>query len=67
MSEEEREIMRLLAEAWNKFKKLHKTHPSHIIDFCNSIHKCQDTLIHRIVQRDYPIDFPTYEDEGVGE
>lgn len=63
MNEQEREIAKLLGEAWNKFLRLEQTHPCHKHDFSDGIHKCQDVLIHRIVQRDYPADFPTYERE----
>lgn len=58
MTEEEREVMNALILAWNKFLELEKTHPSHNKDFGDGIHKCQDVLIHKIVQRDYPEDFP---------
>ena len=56
----EKEIMDSLVHAWNLFVKLEKTHPSHNKDFADGIHKCQDILMHRIVQRDYPDVFPTY-------
>jgi len=59
-SKEEEEIMDHLVAAWNLFVKLDSTHPCHNTDFMNGIHKCQGTLMHRIVQRDYPDDFPTY-------
>lgn len=52
--------MDALVAAWTAFLKLEETHPSHNRDFSDGIHKCQDILIHRIVQRDYPETFPTY-------
>lgn len=58
MTEEERAIMNLLIEAYKRFLKLDATHQSHIKDFADGIHRCQDQIIHRIVQRDYPDDFP---------
>jgi len=60
MNEQEREIMALLVSAWNKFKVMEQTHPDHKRDFADGIHKCQDQIIHRVVQRDYPSDFPTH-------
>lgn len=59
-TEQEKKVMDALIIAWNEFVKLKSTHPSHNMDFCNGIHACQDVLIHRIVQRDYPDTFPTY-------
>jgi hypothetical protein len=49
-----------LVIAFNLFSKLKETHPSHKSDFADGIHKCQDVIIHRIVQRDYPDEFPSY-------
>lgn len=63
MNDEEKEIMQCLVDAWQKYLKLEETHPSHNKDFSDGIHKCQDVLMHRIVQRDYPSDFPTYKKE----
>ena len=54
----EEEIMKHLSKAMNLFNKLKQTHPSHMIDFVNGIHKCQDVIIHRIAQRDHPKYFP---------
>ncbi|ASV43438.1 hypothetical protein [Vibrio phage JSF12] len=59
-SEEEALIMHLLAEAWNAFCKIESTHPCHTKDFADGIHQCQDILIHKMVQREYPGTFPTY-------
>lgn len=59
---EEKELMEHLAEATRIFNKLNKTHPCHNKDFTDGIHKCQDVIIHRIVQRDYPSTFPTYKE-----
>lgn len=54
----EEEIMNHLADAFNLFARLQQTHPNSLSDFANGIHKCQDIIIHRIVQRDYPKHFP---------
>lgn len=56
---QEQEIMDALVIAANKFTHLQETHPTHKRDFLDGIHRCQDVLIHRIVQRDYPETFPT--------
>lgn len=58
--ETEKEIMDSLAQAWNKLMELRPTHPDHTRDFADGIHKCQDVIINRIVQRDYPHVFPTH-------
>ena len=63
MDDQEKEIMELLVQAWNKFYVLKQTHPDHKRDFADGIHKCQDQIIHRVVQRDYPIEFPTYQEK----
>ena len=60
MNEQEREIMALLVSAWNKFQVMEQIHHDHKRDFADGIHKCQDQIIYRVVQRDYPSDFPTY-------
>lgn len=60
MTPEEREIMDLLALAWNTFVLLPVTHPNHTDDFADGIHRAQDVIINKIVQRDYPDDFPTH-------
>lgn len=60
MNEQEREIMALLVSAWNKFQVMEQTHHDHKRDFADGIHKCQDQIIYRVVQRDYPKDFPTH-------
>jgi hypothetical protein len=56
----EKIIMNHLIRAFNKFRKLQTTHPSHELDFTNGIHMCQNVIIHKIVQRDYPNVFSTY-------
>lgn len=59
--DEEKEIMELLVDAYNKFIKLKQTHPTHNREFMDGIHKCQDILGHRILQREYPNYYPNYE------
>lgn len=55
---EEKKIGDLLVEACNLMLKLESTHPCHEEDFADGIHKCQDVLIHRVIQRDYPDTYP---------
>lgn len=59
-TEQEKLVMYYLTKAWSAFLTLPKTHPCHNSDFSDGIHKCQDVIIHRIVQRDYPESFPSY-------
>lgn len=61
---DEQIVMDALVEAVNSFKKLDETHPSHHSEFMEGIHKCQNVLIHKIVQRDHPEQFPTYLKKG---
>lgn len=57
---QEKEIMDCLGKAWSLFLKTTPTHTCHTQAFADGIHKCQDVIIHRIVQRDYPGVFPTH-------
>ena len=59
-TETEKLLMEKLAEAVTLFNSLTSTHPCHNRDFADGIHKAQDVMIHRIVQRDYPDTFPTH-------
>jgi hypothetical protein len=60
LTEQEGKVMDNLVNAWNEFTKLEKTHPSETNDFMNAIHQCQNTLCMRILRRDYPKGYPTY-------
>jgi hypothetical protein len=62
---QEDEIMNHLADAWNDFIKLEITHPDEKRDFANAIHTLQQIMVMRIVRRDYPMTFPSYNKEGV--
>ena len=55
---DEKEIMDALVKAHNIFNELKPTHPLHKKDFVDGVHKCQYVLIHRVMQRDYPKEFP---------
>lgn len=61
LTEEEGLVMDALIEAWNAFVKLKVTHPSDTKDFCDGIHKCQQILGMRVLQREFPDGWPTYE------
>jgi len=58
-TEDERRIMSNLAEAFSFFLKLEQTHPSHMSEFVDGIHRCQNVIIHRVVRRDHPDFFPS--------
>lgn len=57
---EEQDIMDSLVKIVNVFRSMVLTHPSHEKDFIDAIHKCQRIIMHRLLQRDYPDEFPTY-------
>jgi len=50
----EEKIMNLLIKAHNKFLELERTHPSELQEWISGIHQSQNTLIQRILRRDYP-------------
>lgn len=54
----ENKILNNLTKAVIEFRKLEITHPSHEKEFIDGIHKCQEVIMWRIVQRDYPKIFP---------
>jgi len=58
MTDDARKVMNALVEAWNQFNTLKSTHPDHVDEFRRGIHACQKIIMHRIVQRDHPDDFP---------
>lgn len=60
LTTEEGFVMDHLIEAWNHFVSLKREHPSEINDFADGIHKCQYQLAMRILRRDYPEGYPTY-------
>ena len=59
----EREAWLHLAAAYSAFVKLKSTHPSHQSEFADGIHACQAILGNRVLQRDYPYDFATYDSD----
>lgn len=56
----EKEIWELLGKAAQLFFNLEQTHPSHLKDFADAIHQCQDVLGRRILQRNYPEYWESY-------
>jgi len=63
---QEKEIMDLLIDAHNKFMKIRPVHSSHIDEWINGIHKCQNVIIGRIVIREYPHIFNHLREERNG-
>lgn len=61
LTEEEGYIMDILTEANNKFLELKMTHPDARNLFIEGLSKCQTLLMHRVLQRDYPEGYPTYD------
>ncbi len=59
----EKEIMECLRRAFELIVKMDSTHPNHLEEFVQGIHKCQSVIIHRIIQRKYPEEFPTIEED----
>ena len=56
-TEDEAEIMELLILANKKLIELGNTNDTEIMQWNDGIHKCQNVLIYKIVQRDYPKKF----------
>lgn len=54
LTDKEGEVADLLIEAWNKYIKLPKQHPTEIDEFMQGIHICQNLMTIRIARRCYP-------------
>ena len=54
LTDEEKEVVDLLADAWNKFVKLPNKHPSDNPDFAQGIHRCQYLVAKRVAVRADP-------------
>lgn len=52
LTSEERVIIDLLAQCWNKFIELSVQHPSHNQDFAQYIHQAQQLVMSRSVSRE---------------
>jgi hypothetical protein len=61
LTDQEGKVMGSLVIAWNEYVKLERTHPSELNDFADGIHKCQHQLAMKVLRRDYPEGYPTYE------
>jgi len=48
---EELEIIKLLADVWDKFGKLPVQHPSHALEFSQDIHRAQRMIMARSAAR----------------
>ena len=60
LTPEEKEILDLTVEAWNKFVGLEIQHPADLDDFYRAIHDIQRIVAMRALRREYPEVFPTY-------
>ncbi len=52
--------MDLLVEVWNEFVKLEQTHPDHLREFRDGIHKCQNVLMWKELQEIKPEKYPKF-------
>ena len=48
-TEEEKEVVELLGEVWNKFIALPVKHPNDRMEFLISIHACQNIIASRVI------------------
>lgn len=60
----EKEAFEHLAKAVAAFQRLEPSHPSHRPDFVDGIHKCQQIIGQRLLQREQPYIFATYARAG---
>jgi len=61
LTPQEDEVLKHLVIAWNEFNTLKRMHPDEIDDFRRAIHTAQMLLAMRVVRRDRPEGWPTYE------
>jgi hypothetical protein len=54
LTHRERIVSEHLVAAVNAFGKLERRHPTELAEFVDGIHRCQNQLAWRIVQRAYP-------------
>ncbi len=59
--QEELEVMDLLVAAHNKFLELPRVHQMELQEWIASFHGLQNILGHRILSRDYPLIFNSFE------
>jgi hydroxymethylpyrimidine pyrophosphatase-like HAD family hydrolase len=65
LTEEEKEVLRNLAEAFNKFVALTGKHPSDDSEFCKAIHDAQKMIALRVARRVNPEVWKQYPEENV--
>lgn len=58
LTDEEGVVMDALCDAAIAFGRLDRQHPDELRDFCDGIHKCQDSLAVRIARRAFPAGWP---------
>ena len=58
-TKEEKEIMDLLEQAYEKFIELERTHPHEMQEYVYAYHQLQNLVCFRILRRDYPDTFFT--------
>lgn len=54
-------VSEYLTLAWNEFVKLKQTHPDHLILFKDGIHKCQQVIMWKELQKLNPEKYPIYD------
>ncbi len=54
----EKEILKDLVSAWNKFVELDRYHPSELNEFSTAVHTLQQLIGMRILNREHPEIFP---------
>lgn len=65
LTPEEREIVEMLAQAFNKFVALGGKHPADNSEFCTAIHDAQKTIAMRVARRVNPDVWKQYPEESV--
>jgi len=62
----EKEIMKKMGEIHELMIEQGFTHPSQVNNLEKAVHIIQEIVMHRICQRDYPVQFPTYSNNEGG-
>jgi hypothetical protein len=63
LTEAEKEVVNLLAQAFNKFVELKEKHPADDQEFCSAIHDAQKTVAMRVARRCNPDVWKQYLEE----
>ncbi len=56
----EKECMDGLMKAYSAFLKMDRQHPDEMRDFINPLHRMQELLAIRVIRREFPKFWPTY-------